>query len=226
MTNGSNGIVFPWFTYENHEPLSPWLGLKEMRDGLVRGEFGIKQIFDIEGQLLDPEISSPPVNYVRFEVSLPKGWALVEGFDGYGLRDCTLLHLVDAEGHLRGHVGLDWDNDMQPEKAEFYCRYALNPFGGFYNRRIVEAEKDDIVDVVVDRAGVRREKPHDFPIVAHFHARPAKKGPLAPPSIDEFKKWLDEDAERVRSGRPRLDPPVYRWLHENHPDWCDPFAYW
>lgn len=226
MTDASNKIVFPWFTFENHELLRPWLGLKEMRDSLLRGGFTIKQIFDIEGQLLDPEISLPPLNFVRFEVVLPAGWSLVDGFDGYGLSDPTLLHLIDEKNHLRGHVSLNWDNDLQPEEAKFYCRYTLNPYGGFYNGYLVERSPDTIVDVVVDRAAVDPKKPHDFPTVVYHDSRPAKKGPLVPPPIDELKRRLDEDAERVRAGKPKLDPPVYRWLHENHPDWRNPFAYW
>ena len=226
MDSMSNGVVFPEFTLENREHLRFFLGLKEMRETLMRGGFGIRRIFNIEGQILDPEISLPPLGEVRFEIDLPAGWSLVEGYDGYGLSDRSLLHLLDSEGNLRGIVNLDWDNDLQPENALFFCRYALNPFSSFYNRRIVKASDDDIIDVVVDRKGVKREKPHDFSVVAHYHTRPAKKGLLVSPPIDELKRHLEEDAERVRAGRPKLDPPIYRWLHENHPDWRDPFAYW
>ena len=224
MTVVSKGIVFPWFTLENHESLRPWLGLKEMRDTLQKGGFTIKHIFDIEGQFLDPAISFPPPNNVRFEVSLPGGWSLVEGFDNYGFMDRTLLQLLDAKGYLRGHVSLDWDTGLQPEKAEFFCRYALNPLNCNFTR--VERPENSITDVVIDRTAVDHKKPAEFPIVAFHHSRLAKKGPFMPPPTDEFNKSLGKEAERIKAGRPLLDPPVYRWLHENHSDWRNPFAYW
>jgi hypothetical protein len=197
-----------------------------MKDVLLRGGFSIINILDTQGQFLDPTISRPSPELVRFEVAFPTGWAIVEGFDGYGLRDRALMQILDAAGHLRGEISLDWRNNFEPIQAVFYCRYVLNPFDGFYNRRLVESTPDSIVDVVIDRAGVDRKKPHDFPTVVYHNSRPAKKGPLVPPSGEDIKKYLNEEFARIDAGRPRLDLPVYRWLHDTYPNWQDPFCYW
>ncbi len=220
----SETTIFPWFTCENHETLRPWLGLKDMCSTLERGGFTIKQIFDLDDQILDPVISCLPPNYIRFEVVLPSGWALVDGYDGYGLEDPELQHLVDKHGRLRGHIELDWKDDCKPRSGTLYCRYALNPPNVHTVK--IDRPKNTILWVVVDRAAVNPKRPSEFPIVSHYDIVEARPGPFVPPDAEEFKRALDKDFARLQAGKPQLDPPIFRWLHENYPDWRDPFAYW
>lgn len=224
MAEKTNTVILPWFTVENHETLTPFLGRKEMYELLQRGGFKVRQVFDINGQILDLEIHLTAINHIRFEAELPSDWSLGDGYDGYGFKDSSIVHLLDGNGHLRGHICLDWEDDYAPHEAQLYCRYALNPLN--VHTAKVARSRNSIVDVVVDRTAVSPEKPAKFPIVMHYDARPAKPGPIEPPDLKEFEKFYNEETARVKSGQPRLDPPIYRWLHENYPQWRDPFAYW
>lgn len=198
-----------------------------MHETLIRGGFVVSSIFDTEGQILDLVLSSPPINYIRFSVCLPEGWSLVEGYNGYSLLEPYLLFLLDSNGCLRGHIRLD---ENGPQVAELYCRYMVPLLPGFCNFPMT-LPRDHIADIVVDRTGVDYKKPYDFPVVPFHDFRPEGKSPDGPICLSDaemksLRKSMKKDAARVRAGRPRLDLPIYRWLHENYPDWRDPFAYW
>lgn len=108
MSETTQKVVLPWFTVENAE--FPWLGLGEMSDMLRRGGFTVTQIFDTEGQLFSL-LANPPPNRVRFEIILPAGWSLANGYNGYGSEEYDLRHLLDKKGQLRGHVVDDGDRE-------------------------------------------------------------------------------------------------------------------
>ncbi len=169
-------------------------------------------------------IPATSLNRVRFEVNLPSGWSLVQGYDGYGLPDGERLHLLDDSGYFRGHI--DHDGDVAaPLWATFYCRYVLNPPN--WDTAVPERIKDTIVDVVIDRTKVNHRQPAVFSQARVFlDMRPSRPGPLVLPPPGEMERWLEREHARVEAGEPRLDQPVYRWLHENHPDWRNPLAYW
>ena len=224
MPQKSNTVILPWFTVENHETLRPWLSTAEMYKLLQRGGFKVKQVFDLAGQILNPEMTATPINHIRFEVELPSGWSLEQGYDGYGLKDNSIAHLLDAQGHLRGHIDLDWEDDYHPREAKLHCRYSLDPLNVHMAK--VERPKNSIVQVVVDRSEMKPEQPAEFPVIVYCDIRPIKLGGIQSIKLDDFQKFTDKELARVLAKQPQLDPPIYRWLHENYPQWRDPFAYW
>ncbi len=219
----SGTVVLPWFTLENAE--FPWQGLKGMRETLQRGGFQVLRAFDLNGQLFN-ELANPPPNYVRFDVVLPSGWRAVEGYDAYGRPDSGILHVLDRKGNLRVHIHREFSDDrLGLESAQVYCRYALNPPN--IHTAPIERPRGYIIDVVIDRTFVEPEKPAEFIGIVHVEKRKERKFDGI---TDEDTRLLEEDAARDSKRRaarlPQLHPPIYRWLHDNYPDWRDPFAYW
>lgn len=210
-------IILPWLVYKNQDPL-PWLGIRSMNECLQKAGFEVRSIFNSDGQLLNPAISCPPANDIRFEVVLPKGWTIAEGYDGYGFADGT-QSILDEKGRFRIHINSP-DGSIN-EGAELYGRYMVEDT--HVAKLPFDPPKDEITDVVVDRAAVDYRKPADFPVVVFRHSRPRALGPIDPA---DFGRACDEEMERIRSGKPKLHPPVFRWLHEQYPEWRDSLAYW
>jgi hypothetical protein len=214
---GTPTIILPWLAYGNQDPV-PWLGIRSMNGYLRKAGFKVHAIFNGDGQFLDPAISCPPANDVRFEVALPEGWTIADGYNGYGFADGT-RSILDGEGRFRVHIRSP-DGSIN-EGAELYGRYMVE--APDFVKLPFDPPKDKITDVVVDRAAVDYRKPADFPVAVFRHSRPRASGPIDPA---DFRRACDEDLERIRAGKPKLHPPVFRWLHERYPAWRDPLAYW
>lgn len=227
MNTFTDEIIFPCFTIENQATIQSWLTPEEMGDTLTKGGFTVVKVFGGKRLSTRQKTIAPPTRDIRFHVKLPADWSLFFGHDSYGCINCTQLHIVDQKHRLRGHINLDKKYGWRTMSAMLYCRYVPNPYDGVYNGEIIGVADNGTLDVVIDRAEVNRELPHDFHAVVHCAVKKAKWDlRQIPPVIAEFLRLPQRYVIRTKMGTPALECPVYAWLHENYPNWQDPFAYW
>jgi len=218
-------ITLPWFQVQNRDPV-PFMSLREMHEVLLRLGFRVHSITDLQGQFLDLELSAPAVNLVQFQVDLPQGWTIALGYR-YGQQTRETLDLLDDQGRLRAVIHQDLhEGKCYPHEAEFYCRYQYLKLPGFY-KVPVDQPREFITDIVVDWAAVDPKEPNVCPVVVFHESRPVNSTKRSHEELLELLREAGEkELERIRSGQPRLHPPVYGWMYEHYPKYQNPAAYW
>ncbi len=219
----SERMILPYFEVQNNDP-TPLLSLAKMYDILIRACFTVHAIMNQDGQYLDLLLDNTPVNYLRFDVTLPDGWSLDRGYI-YGKQSEEELNLLDEQGRWRFRISQEWyENSWHISNGEMFCRYQILKLPGFY--KLPVEKSSDILDVVVDWAAVDPKEPQVCPVVVFHEYRPARSMPEPEEMRKLMNKAFAEEHARILARKPRMHPRMYAWLQETYPHYQDPVHYW
>ncbi len=233
-------IDFPFFDVENHDStmnLAYAFHTEPLRQLLREGGFKVRRMYTSSNRLMRMGAMRPETRgMTHFDVMLPEGWQIVDGYNGYGQADKDVKHLLDDKGRFRGHIGLDLDGT--PVSATLFCRYRLLIGGsewGWYRLPIkpTPLASDCQWAVIVDRADVDRSNPNVFPKIVYHALRfatPPKRKPLAD-ALEEITEvdiaeHMREELNRVHAGKAPNWHPIHQWLNGHYPEWQSPWVYW